>query len=346
MLMLDWHRCYGEGWTGIIVPEAFAHPAKFSRALIRRIYEHMAARGWLTVGDTVVDPFGGVALGALEAMRRGLHWRGVELEQRFVDLGNANIAAWNATYGPHLPLWGTASLVQGDSRELASVIAAAGGCVSSPPYEGAVVKDRSSHLESARIESKGLSGAPFGMTRGELAFESYGSTPGNLGNLRAGDVEAVVSSPPFQDQNACNDPSYHVGRSGGGGPLYGDYGSTPGNVGNESGDTFWSAARTIVEQTHTVLAPGAHAAWVVKAFVRGGEIVDFPDQWRRLCEACGFTTVETVRAWLVEDRGAQYDLMGELHERQVQRKSFFRRLAEKNGSPAIDYEVVLFVEKP
>ena len=83
---------------GIIVPDAFAHPAKFSRALIRRIYEHILERGYITSGDTIVDPFGGAALGALHAMQNGLHWTGVELEEKFVDLGTQNISLWNRRF--------------------------------------------------------------------------------------------------------------------------------------------------------------------------------------------------------------------------------------------------------
>ena len=49
----SWLRCYGEGWVGTIVPEAMAHPAKFSRGLIRRIYEHAAEEGWLVPGTRV-----------------------------------------------------------------------------------------------------------------------------------------------------------------------------------------------------------------------------------------------------------------------------------------------------
>ena len=94
----QWHGLYGEGWTGEIVPEAFAHPAKFSRALIRAIYDHAAAEGWLAPGDVVVDPFGGVALGALDAMRLGCIWEGCELETKFVALGLANILRWNSNY--------------------------------------------------------------------------------------------------------------------------------------------------------------------------------------------------------------------------------------------------------
>jgi len=50
----DWYGLYGEGWGSEIVPEAFSHPAKFSRGLIRRIYEHALEEGWLSEGDTVL----------------------------------------------------------------------------------------------------------------------------------------------------------------------------------------------------------------------------------------------------------------------------------------------------
>ena len=93
--MNEWHGCYEGGWTGEIVPEAFSHPAKFSRALIQRIYQHMLEMGWISEGDKIVDPFGGVGLGGLDAMVQGLHWTGCELEPRFVELGNKNIELWN-----------------------------------------------------------------------------------------------------------------------------------------------------------------------------------------------------------------------------------------------------------
>lgn len=50
----SWTGCYDAGWKGLIADEAFAHPAKFSRNLIGRIYRHMIERGWLAAGMTVV----------------------------------------------------------------------------------------------------------------------------------------------------------------------------------------------------------------------------------------------------------------------------------------------------
>lgn len=119
------------------------------------------------------------------------------------------------------------------------------------------------------------------------------------------------------------------------------YGDTVGQMGNSQGDDFWTAARQIMYQVAQLLPPDAVAVWVVKGFIRDKAYVDFPNQWRALGESCGFETTEWIRAWLIEDKGEQYNLFGELERKTIERKSFFRRLAERNGSPRIDYEVVL-----
>src|SRR5574341_2154025 len=134
MIHLDWHGLYREGWKGQIVPDAFSHPAKYSRGLIREIYAFLLREGMLCDGNTVLDPFGGVALGGLDAMLSGCHWFGVELEQKFVDLGEANIALWNKKYADKMPKWGSAQIIRGDSRWLLEVIQSADCAIASPPF--------------------------------------------------------------------------------------------------------------------------------------------------------------------------------------------------------------------
>ena len=112
------------------------------------------------------------------------------------------------------------------------------------------------------------------------------------------------------------------------------------------GDTFWGAARKIVEQVYFSLKPGGHAAWIVKSYVKAGQIVDFHDQWRQLCESVGFVTVHEHRAYVVEEHNPRYNLDGELVVDVKERKSFFRRLLEKKGSPRIDWETVWCMVKP
>jgi len=519
----DWHGLYSEGWQGEITPDAFSHPAKFSRALIRRIYDHAAAEGWVEPGAVVVDPFGGVALGALDAMRLGLAWIGCELEPKFVDLGRANIALWAGRYGPHLPGWGCAHLLQGDSRQLAAHLAGAGLCVSSPPYAHNTEPGRVGNLDRELalpaadrfgrsgwgtgygngpgqlgamregdlslaissppyaagtvhggngIDPEKLTGNTPGRNSQALTMDGYGTSVGNLGAMRESDFSLAISSPPYADgcaqqgtdknanrmegtafaparyDLAVSSPPFAQQQTGGGlakpdaryidgtrigtncgyqnqgttpgnlasmtvsSPPYAGsqvqqshgqswreelteapgswrdlgtgYGATPGqlgtmpegepatgnrrrgpgsqheatlqaqlnynpsagNLGAEERDTFWTAARTIVEQTYQVLKPGGHAVFVVKAFVRNKARVDFPGQWRQLCEAVGFVTLHEHRAWLVEERGTQIDLFGNHHTKTVERKSFFRRLAESKGSPRIDWETVYCMVKP
>jgi hypothetical protein len=572
----DWRGLYGESWKGTIVDEAFSHPAKFSKALIRRIYEHAMEEGWLQEGDVVVDSFGGVALGALYAMHYGLHWIGLELEQSFVNTGQAcecqgmTKAEWAQYYGrwkransrlgyrwcprcvanagrvvpappprlfdpdpttsyerdsgiiplsnPHhyegnIEMWtrqgigsGSGVLLQGDSRRLCEVIVGAcKGVVSSPPWlsvegtnaarkfadpEGTAERRARAYREgtidghyaskeailrslkkandqtygsspgqlgsmpegeySAAVSSppynlpmsqdhSGRGGGERGHTPSEEgAFARYGNTAGQLEGLPMGSVDAAISSPPFgagetrdrspvqegsvsdcitraytQDKQgttpgnlatmdaAIGSPPYEAGCRHTGGEdkhpehieggdyhglgysaaissppyegqsahpsigsvnkddwgnegtditgrrgLSGDYGETPGQLGQEQAETFWSAAKVIVQQVYALLKPGAHAIWVVKAFVRDKEIVDFPGQWQALCEHCGFDTVHYHRAWLVEDRGTQIDLWGNGHDQTVAFKSFFRRMYEnKYPENSIDYEVVLCMQK-
>jgi len=201
---------------------------------------------------------------------------------------------------------------------------------------------------------------------GPREMDDYGRTDGQLAALPEGEppAQAIVSSPPWEksldqgnvpkearvkrarDMGLSADKVSPIDMENIGLRTQPDYGSCSGQLGNKQGDTFWSAARAILLQCYAVLAPGGHAIWVLKAFVRDKAIVDFPGQWRALCESCGFETVEVIRAWLVEDRGAQFALGGELVEKEVRRESFFRRLhRQKYPHLSIDYEVVLVTRK-
>ncbi len=393
----QWHKCYGEAWGKEIVPDSVAHPAKYSRALIRRIYQHCREEGWLPVGSTVVDPFGGVALGAIEAMRLGCHWIGCELEPRFVALGQQNIDLWNSRYSV-MPKWGYARIIQGDSRFMASAIGEAELCCSSPPYGDKTVHGGHGLTAGGFADPKrhGKTSQCFG----EREMKEYGPHPSQLGNMPATDsgFDAAISSPPFSaaSEQPCQSQSrakkdYRAFTRGSGTKLddqmrskgqlarmpHGDldacvssppfesclnnakmqvphdtsgnytteYGNSPGLTGTMQGDDFWSASRTILEQVYQVLRPGAHGCWVVKGFVRKGQYVDFPAQWRQLCEAVGFVTLHEHHAMLTEDRGTQGNTDGEFRTKTVEWKSFFRHLAEQKGSPKIDHETVYCMVK-
>jgi DNA modification methylase len=177
-----WEGCYDSSWKGLITDASFAHPAKFARGLIERIYDHCLAQGYLHRGDLVADVFGGIGTGGITAAYRGLNWIGCELEPKFVALAQENFKlhrhGWSAVRG------GSATIIQGDSRKFDEHVA---GIVSSPPFVDSMSDKPSKQL----LEGGG------GRMGGSCKGDGYGESSGQIGSLKSGAVEAVIASPPF-----------------------------------------------------------------------------------------------------------------------------------------------------
>jgi hypothetical protein len=218
------------------------------------------------------------------------------------------------------------------------------GAITSPPYAEGL-----GHKGGSRLaQEKRLMNGP--------GIASYGDTPGQVSQLPAGDVAAVLTSPPFEKQQigahfpACGlEPSTARGgqRQACAGQTAADSRTTKlcaDGTANEPPDNYWRACAKIYRQVYLALKPGGVFCLVTKSFVRDGAIVDLPADTLTLLVALGFEPLERIRAMLVSDR-THKGLWGE-HKESRSRKSFFRRLCEKRGSPAIDFETVLFVRKP
>lgn len=504
-----------------MIPPAFAHPAKISLALVKKIFAHALELGWIRKGDTCVDPFAGVGGVAFGAMAAGLNFIGQELESHFVDLVNGvkctgiSKADWVRFYGrwekanrrdgrhwcpnclaqakqivepkvqtddlfgapavasyecnsgkipstlPHrfegnLEFWkrkfglSGAVIMQGDSRKLLENLRGRVECVvSSPPFLDAGRGDKRFGGGIKDLSNLHTGSNPLG------GLSNYGDSSNNLGNLPVGNFDAVISSPPYagneksdyhlsedgktrrrdegrgyQQGAGCFRGSETYGKSAGqlgamrdkdfdlvvSSPPYvksvhggngidaskltgnpagpnsqafaGGYGESPaqlaampegcfdiavsrppfedmemgcnsqavrrdltaqgrspevtfgkfdGQLGG-SGETFWIAAREIVQQCFLALKPGGHAIWVVKDFLRNGRRVEFCEQWRLLCETVGFKTTCTHRAMLVTEITGQQTLAGKIEKKVIKRSSFFRKLSEKSAKAKAFFE--------
>uniref|UniRef100_A0A6H1ZXL9 Putative methyltransferase n=1 Tax=viral metagenome TaxID=1070528 RepID=A0A6H1ZXL9_9ZZZZ len=157
----------------------------------------------------------------------------------------------------------------------------------------------------------------------------YGSSKGQLGAMKAGDVDAVVCSPPYADSMETSggiDPSKskHIG-----GPHSQmnnsdtRYGHTPGQIGQESGTTYWEAVRDVYAECYKVLKPGGVLVVVVKSYVKAGRRVPLPMQTLKLLIHLGFEPLERIKAMLVKEE-VSAGLFGEIRKVK-ERKSFFRR---------------------
>ena len=333
-----WHECYEQQLTDVIVPEAFAHPAKMSWRLAQRIMTHLAE--WCP-GDArdrvIVDPMAGIGTVGLAAAYAGYPAILGELEAHFASLCRQNIAMHAArlqALDKPIPM-----IVRHDARQLPLYDAAA--IVSSPPYAATI-----QHAQNGIDHTKYQRAHDRRATRNRRAENSkygdlsYGVHPDQIGNLRA-----VVSSPPYgairqdgggQQENYGGLRSYSEGSTD---QWHTQRDQT--NIGN-LGNSYWTAIQRVYLECARIMPPAAPMILVLKGYVKDKEYVDLPMQTAQLLDACGFIIRHWHTASLVS-REAQLDLFG--GETRRARKSFFRRLAENNGAPPIDYEVVLCAER-
>jgi DNA modification methylase len=497
----EWTNLYRGKWADEIVGSAYEHPARYSRDLIRHIYQHAIQENWIGPGSLVVDPFCGVGCGALDAMANGVRFFGMDCEEKFVKIANG----WRCPGNNHLPKydkkaihpqgrWPVCSfclkcwrehrkteshhaegnlerwkrkygldgsvIIQGDSRfDLSTSLA--DFVISSPPYNDSPIACCGSSMAD-QFHKTGLS--PRAVSGGKLLSEQYGTVNGQLANMRSGEVDAVITSPVYESgtvhgdhtaperlkrkgiDRACglmrhgleagdygtssgqlssfppgdfiiSSPPYAQSLSGAhgetetsertvekrrtqGGSLgrsqrHGAYGQSEGNLSNlvvssppypgqhggvtdetsmridrtagyamgfsygshpsqiavADQNTFWGAARLIVQACLNLLKPGGHACWIVGPFVRNGKLIDFPAQWRQLCESIGFLTIHEHKASKIERYGCQRTFDGQIEEKTKERIGFFRKLHAKKlkalGKEGIiaNYEIILCQQK-
>lgn len=246
--MIDqWSGCYDQGWGKNLVSAAYSHPAKVSFKLAERIYAHAIENNWIEKGGLVLDPFGGICGFGFHAMVNGLNFISIELEEKFVKLGQQNIELWNRQL-KGWPNLGTARIVQGDSRRLRDVIRGASLIVSSPPYSEIATGAGGLNTKPPKNPNQQSGRNP--KSSSQDTNQHYGNTSGNLSNLKEGNfqdaiekADLVVSSPPFLEtqgggggiaKTLRGEGNYPLSRQGG---KYQGYqnahrGHTPGNLAN------------------------------------------------------------------------------------------------------------------
>lgn len=218
--------------------------------------------------------------------------------------------------------------------------------VSSPPYAESIQGDHSERETAAESQAKRVTtGGSLGQSQRN---GGYGATEGNIGNLKEGELDAVATSPPFENQLASHDN--FVAPHDTGKRMATDYntayGASEGQIGKEVKETYWKAVSLVYQQMHIALKPSGVAVLVVKNYVSKGKIVDLIGQTIILLEHLGFDVFEETRCSLVKEK--HYHSLFEDEQvitTKTERKSFFKRLAESKGSPKIDYESVIWCRK-
>ena len=161
---------------------AIAHPAKMNMNLLKfLILEHTKE------GDLILDPMAGTGSTGVVAALNGRNAVCVDLEKKFFDWMEK--ARENVEASSLLRSKGSMRNVLGDARGLSELLTEADVVLTSPPYSNAIGQ------QGGGAVFRG----DFKVGESTITARAYSKDPSNIGNLPHGEVDAVITSPPFAD---------------------------------------------------------------------------------------------------------------------------------------------------
>jgi modification methylase len=192
--------------VGRYVPESHAHPAKMMPAIARH-----AIATFTAPGDVVGDPMCGIGTTLVEAVHAGRDAVGVEYEQRWVRVAQANLDLAGSLGAP-----GAGRVVHGDARRAIAdlgetYVGRVALVLTSPPYGPSV----HGHVTSDRAHGVHKVNDVYGHDRGNLAHHRIpalleGFTEilrGTIPLLRPGGVVAITTRPFRHEGQLIDFPS-------------------------------------------------------------------------------------------------------------------------------------------
>jgi tRNA G10 N-methylase Trm11 len=185
-----------EWFTGL----SFSHPAKMLLPLQVFLIENFTQPG-----DVILDPMSGSGT-LMVCCSMGRHCVLVELEKKFHEMQNGNwekVRQRGAQMGYDM---GTCTMIQGDARDLSGVLA--DKIITSPPYAGTTaIQDFAFMAKQAEDYPERLrQGLIKGHARGIKAEKTWLDKTAagkiessvNIGNLPYGNIDKIITSPPYE----------------------------------------------------------------------------------------------------------------------------------------------------
>jgi len=185
--------------------------------------------------------------------------------------------------------------------------------ITSPPYahQGSVYKGMLKKVERAfkegKITKEQLEHFKGRKAYAEQAAEEYGQSKDQIGNLKYGKIDAIVTSPPYEGSVSSKgdpkrraermraaglDPKTIVGGTARCGELDWRYSADSNNLGNLKGETYLSAMLQVYRECYKVLKPDGLMILITKNFIRKKKIVRLDLDTIKLCRKAGFTFID------------------------------------------------------
>jgi DNA modification methylase len=180
-------------YKSIMPPEAVAHPAKFNVHLVEFLIDK-----YTKPGDTVLDPMAGTGILGVIAALRGRNAIQVEIEPRFYEWMEK--ARQNVEKTPTLGRKGWIVNILGDARRLSELLNQVDAIMTSPPYADSLTHEHDELRETRLVLRKSGKnrGKPIALGRSQV-HTIYSTSNNNIGNLPLGDIDAIITSPPYAE---------------------------------------------------------------------------------------------------------------------------------------------------
>lgn len=289
------------------------------------------------VRETIIDPMAGSGTTML-ACTLGRSVVLVELEEKFCKMMRDN---WEQVrMRPQLGCeMGNCQIIKGDARALDSILLV-DKIITSPPYaipkttKGSLTAQEGKPYQDKRPGRKGTEYEFSGQE--ELGHPS----PDNIANKPYGDIDSIITSPPYEGSLGKGDEgSTHLydkyGEQLRGEEGWGirkkegtQYSENKDNLGNLKSVSYLEAMLAVYRSCWAVLRPQGLMILVTKNFIRNQKEIRLDTDTIKLCEQAGFHFLER-------------------HYRKLPSQSFWRVIYQKKypTAPVIDREDILVFRK-
>jgi DNA modification methylase len=158
---------------------AISHPAKANTKLLEFLVLNFTEEG-----DVVLDPMAGSGSTGVVAALHGRNAIQIDIEPKFYEFMEK--ARENVEKASTLAPKGWIKNILGDARHLSKLLEQVDICITSPPYSDTISRQGG----PTQVKNVGVS---------TITAREYSPNPENIGNLPIGDVDAIITSPPFGD---------------------------------------------------------------------------------------------------------------------------------------------------
>jgi len=332
-------------WRKFFPEDAVRHPAKANLNLIDFLIDKYSREG-----DLILDPMSGTGSTCVLAALKGRDAICIDIEPLFYQWMEKAREIVEKT--PMLGRKGKIINILGDARRLSELLKQIDIIITSPPY--ADIKRGSSDLdvveryaerwERYAREKKWNTWSLNFHTEGRLRsaealIRGYSDNPDNIGNLPLGDIDTIITSPPYAEtiSHKSGGPVKKIVNVDISTITARTYSENENNIGNlplgdisrsEDRPTYFSEMFKVYNEMYKVLKPNGYAIVIIKPFIRNKQVLDLPYYTWLMMEKVGFK-------------------LEKIYKLRLGRKSFWRVLYFKKypDVPQINHEYIIVGKK-